>query len=107
MNSRVIQHITHDKSLWHWAGDQFFVDMDLSLENLPPGQRVQMGTAVLEVSALPHTGCAKFVTRFGKEAHKFVNNTFGSQQRFRGVNMKVIQGGTVKVGDAVKKLPAT
>lgn len=104
MNSRVIDHITQDKSRWHLAGDQFYVDMDLSQENLQPGQQLQLGTAVLEVSALPHNGCAKFVSRFGKDAHKFVNNPFGSQNRLRGVNMKVIKGGIVKKGGVVKKI---
>lgn len=104
MNSRVIEQITKNRERWQWAGDQFYVDMDLSQENLPPGQQVQVGTAVLEVSALPHTGCAKFSTRFGKDAHKFVNNKVGSQNRFRGVNLKVVKGGTVQVGDVIKKL---
>ncbi|MEM7334639.1 MAG: MOSC domain-containing protein [Chloroflexota bacterium] len=104
MNSRVIKHITQSDSGWEWAGDQFFVEMDLSEENLPAGQQLQLGTAVLEVSAVPHTGCAKFVARFGKDAHKFVNNQYGRSQRFRGVNLKVIKGGTVKVGDTAQKI---
>ena len=104
MNSRVIQNITRHKSRWQWAGDQLYADLNLSKENLEPGQQLLVGTAVLEVSALPHAGCAKFVARFGKDAHKFVNNPYGSKNRFRGVNLKVVQDGTVHVGDVVRKL---
>lgn len=104
MNSRVIDLITQDQERWQWAGDQFYVDFDISEENLPPGTQVRVGTAVLETSALPHTGCAKFVARFGKDAHKFVNNEQGRELRLRGVNMRVVEGGTVRIGDVVEKL---
>lgn len=104
MNSRVIDLLAQEKSRWRLAGDQFYIDFDLSQENLPPGQQIQLGTAVLEVSPSPHQGCAKFSARFGKDAHKFVNNRRGSEHRLRGVNMKVVQPGTVRVGERVKKL---
>lgn len=104
MNSRAIDLITQDESRWQWAGDQFYVDFDISEENLPVGTRVRLGTAVLETSALPHLGCAKFVARFGKDAHKFVNGKIGRSLRLRGVNMRVVEGGVVEVGDSVEKL---
>lgn len=106
MNSRTIDLITQDEDRWQWAGDQFYVDFDLSEENLPAGSRVRLGTAVLEASALPHLGCAKFVARFGKDAHKFVNSKDGRKLRLRGVNMRVVEGGVVEVGDSVEKIKA-
>ena len=104
MNSRVTALVAHDKERWPLAGDQLYIDMDLSKENLPAGSRIAIGSAVIEVSGLPHTGCHKFVARFGAEAMKFVNSTVGKQLCLRGINAKVIQGGTVKVGSTVRKI---
>lgn len=104
MNSRVIQLLSGDKENWQWAGDQLFVDMDLSIDNLPPHSRIQVGSAILEISAKPHTGCKKFSGRFGVEALAFISAPLGKALRMRGVNAKVIQAGEIKVGDAVKKL---
>jgi hypothetical protein len=106
MNSRVIQAIAQERSRWPLAGDQLYVDLDLSVDNLPPGQRIAVGTAVLEISAVPHTGCAKFTERFGSDAIRFVNSPEGRQQRRRGVNARVIQAGVVRVGDPVAKIDA-
>lgn len=86
------------------AGDQLYVDLDLSTENLPPGSRIRIGEAVLEVSELPHLGCGKFAKRFGVEALKAVNSETGRELRMRGLNARVIAGGEVSVGDAVTKL---
>jgi len=104
MNSRVTALVAQDKERWPLAGDQLYIDMDLSRENLPAGARIQLGSAVLEVSPLPHTGCHKFVARFGADAMKFVNSAVGKQLCLRGINAKVVQGGVVKVGQAVKKI---
>ena len=104
MNSRVTALVAQDKDRWPLAGDQLYIDMDLSKENLPAGARIQVGSAVLEVSALPHTGCHKFVSRFGVEAMKFVNSTVGKELCLRGINAKVVQGGFVKVGQVAKKI---
>ncbi len=86
------------------AGDQLYLDMDLSVENLPAGTRLGLGTAVIEVSAKPHTGCKKFVARYGLEAVKFVNSPQGKQLRLRGLNARVVQPGVVRVGDIARKL---
>ena len=86
------------------AGDQFFVDLDLSIDNLPPGTKLSLGDAVVEVTAEPHTGCAKFSARFGIEALKFVNKSPGRELRLRGVNARVVTPGAVRVGDAISKL---
>jgi hypothetical protein len=103
MNSRVIQLIARDKERWQLAGDQLFVDLDLSDGNLPPGTRLSIGSAIIEVTPEPHTGCAKFVERFGVEAMKFVNSPTGRALRLRGLNARVVQPGTIRIGDSVKK----
>ena len=104
MNSRVTALVAHDKDRWALAGDQLYIDMDLSKENLPAGSRISVGSAVLEVSPLPHTGCHKFVSRFGLDAMKFVNSDVGKELCLRGINAKVVQGGVVKVGHTAKKI---
>lgn len=104
MNTRVIQLLAGDKEHWQWAGDQLFVDIDLSIDNFPPHSRLQIGSAILEISAKPHTGCKKFSGRFGIEALEFISTPLGKALRMRGVNAKVVQAGEIKVGDIVKKL---
>jgi len=104
MNSRIIALLAQDEERWSLAGDQLYIDMDLSTDNLPPGTRLALGSAVIEVSAVPHTGCKKFSSRFGVEAMKFVNSPEGKQLHLRGINAKVIQAGSIRVGDVVIKI---
>jgi hypothetical protein len=104
MNSRVTALVAQEQERWPLAGDQLYIDMDLGKENLPAGSRLAVGTAVLEVSALPHTGCRKFVSRFGVEAMEFVNSIVGKELCLRGINAKIIQGGIVKVGERARKI---
>jgi hypothetical protein len=104
MNARTIALLAQDQDRWSLAGDQLYIDMDLGTENLPPGTRLALGSAVIEVSAVPHTGCKKFSSRFGVEAMKFVNSPEGKQLHLRGLNARVIQAGTTRVGDVVRKL---
>ena len=103
MSSRAIELIAAERSRWQLAGDQLFVDLDLSGENLPPGTRLAIGSAIIEVTAEPHTGCKKFVDRFGLEAMKFVNSPMGRELNLRGINAKVVKAGTVVVGDVINK----
>lgn len=103
MNSRAIALIAGERDRWPLAGDQLYVDLDLSTENLPPGTRLQIGSAVIAVTATPHTGCAKFRARFGSDAVRFVNSEEGRLLNLRGVNAKVIVPGDVRVGDLVTK----
>ena len=104
MNARAIALIAQHKERWALAGDQLYLDFDIGEANLPVGSRVQCGTAVIEVTPVPHTGCKKFLSRFGVDAVKFVNSPEGRALRLRGLNAKVVQRGVIRVGDPVTKL---
>jgi MOSC domain-containing protein YiiM len=103
MNARCAALIAGDVDRWQLAGDQLIVDMDLREENLPPGAWLRVGGALLEASAKPHRGCAKFSARFGHEALAFVSSEEGRAARLRGLNARVVEGGAVRVGDRVVK----
>ena len=104
MNVRVTELVAGDRSRWPLAGDQLYVDFDLSGDNIPPGTRLAIGSAVIEVSDQPHLGCEKFSARFGQVAREFANSPEGTAVNFRGINTRVVQSGTVRVGDTVRKL---
>ncbi len=106
MNARAAALIAGEEAHWPLAGDQLYVDFDLSSEHLPPGTRLTIGPAQVEVTPEPHAGCIKFVRRFGKDAMRFVNSTEGMAMRLRGVNTRVLRGGAIRVGDAIVKEPA-
>lgn len=101
MNARMAALLSADPARQALAGDQLYVDVDLSRENLPPGSRLEVGTAVLEVSATPHLACGIFIHHFGREAAAFVNGRDGRRLRLRGVKARVVTGGTVRAGDKV------
>lgn len=103
MNARIIELVAQERERWALAGDQLYIDLDLGDDNLPPGSRLALGSAILEVSAQPHTGCRKFSDRFGAEAMKFINSPEGRRLHLRGINTRVVQGGVIRVGDVVKK----
>jgi MOSC domain-containing protein YiiM len=86
------------------AGDQLYLDLDLSPENLPPGTKLALGDAVVEVTEPPHTGCKKFAARFGNDAIIFVNSGKGKKLNFRGINAKVVKSGDIRVGDIAQKI---
>ena len=86
------------------AGDQLHLDLHLAQDNLPVGTRLALGDAVIEVTSPPHTGCAKFSARFGADAMRLVNTPEGRAQRLRGLNARVVTGGTVRTGDSVRTL---
>ena len=83
------------------AGDNFLVDLDLGEDALPVGSRLRLGNAVLQVSDMPHLGCKKFSARFGQEALRWINWKPHRVRRLRGVNCRVVAGGTVTLGDPV------
>ena len=98
MNARAAELVAGDRERWPLAGDQLYVDLDLSGEHLPPGTRLAVGSAVIEVTGEPHTGCKKFSTRFGLETLEFVNSPEGRALNLRGINTRVVEPGTVRVG---------
>jgi hypothetical protein len=104
MNVRATALVAQSRDRWTLAGDQIYVDFDLSVEHAPPGTRLAVGTAVLEVSEKPHKGCKKFAARFGLEALRFVNSKAGRALNLRGINTRVIRGGVVRPGDPIRKL---
>ena len=104
MNARVIGLLAQTRDRWSLAGDQLYLDMDLSDENLPLGAQLSLGDAIIEVTEPPHTGCKKFAARFGVDAVVFVNSGRGKKLNFRGINAKVIQSGDIKTGDIARKL---
>ena len=104
MNSRVIALVAQSEDRWALAGDQLFVDLNLGKENLPAGIRLEIGSAIIEVSAVPHLGCRKFAARFGVEAMKFVNSRRGKKLCLRGINAKVIKPGRVSTGDTIQRV---
>lgn len=104
MNARVTDLVAQSRDRWQLAGDQMYVDFDISEQNVPPGTRLAIGTAVIEVTDQPHTGCAKFTQRFGLDAHRFVNLAERADLHLRGINAKVVEEGQVRPGDRIKKL---
>ena len=104
MSARVIALLEPDRSRWPLAGDQLYLDMDLSEANLPAGTRLALGEAEIEITAEPHNGCKKFASRFGNDATRFVNTAVGKELHLRGLNAKVIRGGRIRTGDRASKL---
>ena len=104
MNARAITLLAQQRDRWPLAGDQLFIDLDLSADNLPAGTRLGLGTAVIEVTNQPHTGCKKFLERFGFDALRFVSSPVGKELNLRGINAKVVQPGVIRVGCQVKKV---
>ncbi len=104
INSRLVDAVSGSKSRWELAGDQLVIDIDLSHDNLPVGSRLKIGSAIVELTAEPHTGCAKFASRFGHAALRFVSGPEAMQQRRRGANAKIVKSGTVRIGDVATKV---
>lgn len=103
MATRVLALLAGERERWRLAGDQLIIDMDFSPANLPPGTRLTIGDAIIEITSQPHTGCAKFVQRFGRDAAKFVNSPLGRDLRLRGLCARVVRAGTIRRGDVVRK----
>lgn len=104
INARVSRLLSADEAVRALAGDQLHVDLDLSAVNLPAGTRLELGSAIIEVTDQPHTGCVKFTERFGLDAHRWVNSPDGHELNLRGINARVVQPGTVARGDVIRKL---
>ena len=106
MNSRAVDLVAATRERWPLAGDQLYVDLDLSTENLPTGTILEIGEAQLEVTAAPHTGCAQFEERFGVEALRLTATPDGRFLRLRGINTRVVRGGDIRPGDTVRVVRA-
>ena len=104
MNARAIALFAGDRARWPLAGDQLYVDLDLSDDNLPAGTRLQLGEATIEVSPEPHTGCAKFLERFGRDVSRFINGPEGMRLHLRGINARLITSGKIRAGDLATKV---
>ena len=104
MNARAAALVAQTEDRWPLAGDQLYVDLELGYDNLPAGTQLEVGTAVVEITAEPHTGCAKFADRFGMDAVRFVNSPVGREHNLRGINARVVSAGVVRPGDAVRKI---
>ena len=104
MNARAIDHIAQSKERGQLAGDQLFIDLDISEENTPPGTQLYIGTAIIEVTPIPHDGCKKFVERFDLDAMKWVDSTIGKELHLRGINAKVVHSGTIRAGNTISKV---
>jgi MOSC domain-containing protein YiiM len=104
MNARCIGLIAQERENWPPAGDNLFIDMDLTPENLPPGQRLAIGSAEIEITAVPHTGCQAFIERYGRDACVFVNTGEGKRLRLRGIYACVVKDGTISAGDRIVKI---
>ena len=103
-SARLMALVAPERQRWPLAGDQLYVDLDLSVDNVPPGTRLSIGDAVIQITEPPHTGCKKYAARFGLEALEFISTPEGKRLQLRGVNAKVIRPGAIRVGDAVRKL---
>jgi MOSC domain-containing protein YiiM len=104
IGTRLLEAIEPDRDRWPLAGDQLYVDLDLCEEHLPSGSRLAIGPTVIEVSETPHTGCAKFSARFGSEALRWINSPLGRAHRLRGLNAWVVEGGTITIGDTIRRV---
>ena len=105
MSARMVTFLAPTIDEQALAGDQLFLDLDISVANLPTGTRLAIGDeAVIEVTAKPHNGCAKFTARFGDDAVAFVNSPVGKELRLRGFNARVVASGVIRPGDKVRKL---
>jgi MOSC domain-containing protein YiiM len=104
INARLLDLVAGGRDRWALAGDNIVADMDLSQVNLATGQKLEIGSAILEITDTPHTGCNKFSSRYGAEALRFVNIGPGKEMRLRGVYARVAQEGVISVGDRIRKL---
>jgi hypothetical protein len=104
MNARAVALVARTEDRWALAGDQLYVDFELGNDNLPAGTQLEVGTAVIEITDEPHTGCTKFAERFGRDATRFVNSHAGRAHNLRGVNARVVTGGVVRPGDRIRKV---
>lgn len=103
-NARAMALIAQSRDRWCLAGDNLYVDLDLSEDNLQAGQRLAIGEAVIEITEDAHNGCGKYSRRFGPDALRFVNSKIGKSLHLRGIYARVVEPGTIRVGDVIEKV---
>ncbi|MGH8915938.1 MAG: MOSC domain-containing protein [Acidimicrobiia bacterium] len=104
MNARVLDLVSGGRERWPVVGDNIIADLDISHANLVAGQKLEAGSAIVEITETPHTGCSKFSSRYGADALRFVNVGRGQELRMRGIYARVLQVGSISVGDHITKL---
>ena len=104
INARLLALLARTEERWRLSGDQLVIDLDMSVDNLPPGARLSIGEAVIEITAKEHTGCAKFAARYGSDALRFISTPEGRDLRLRGVNTRIVKSGRIKADDLVSRL---
>ena len=107
MNASFQRTIAGDEDRMTLAGDNLLVDLDLNKDNLPTGARLRIGSSVVEVTDLPHTGCSKFERRYGIDALNFTSSHTHKFQRLRGLFVRTIKPGLIRVGDTIIKIQQT
>lgn len=103
LSKRVLDLVWRDRATTPHPGDTFIVDMDLSEDNLPDGQLLQAGSAVLRVSEVFNDGCVKWKARYGADAKDWVNLPEYRAARLRGILCSVEQAGRIANGDLLIK----
>lgn len=104
INSRLIKLLAQSEDRLCLAGDNLITDFDLSVSNLPVGQRLTIGNVIIEISDVPHTGCLKFAERYGNDSVEFINAPERSNLRLRGVYAKFLNSGLIYLGDSINKI---
>ena len=106
LQQRVLDLVWQDRENTPHPGDTFVVDMDLSHDNLPVGQLLSVGTAILKVSDVFNDGCVKWKARYGAAAKDWIVADDHPKLRLRGVLCSVERAGLLKAGDFLTKIAA-
>jgi MOSC domain-containing protein YiiM len=100
----VLDLVWRDRAGQLHPGDTFVTDLDTSEANLPEGQLLAVGTAVLRVSGVFNDGCAKWKVRYGEAAYAWVRAAEHRHLRLRGILCSVEADGMIRLGDKVQVL---
>jgi hypothetical protein len=104
LQQRVLDLVWRDRENTVHPGDTFIADMDLSEANLPVGQVLEIGEAVLKVSEVFNDGCVKWKARYGREAKDWITMPGHPELRLRGVLCSIERDGIIREGDILRKI---
>jgi hypothetical protein len=99
MDHRILAFLQDLTGCSHHPGDTCLLDLDLHADRLPAGSRLQIGSAVLEISDVENDACGKFATHYGAEVFSWIRAPANRARRLRGAFARVVQGGLVRNGD--------